>query len=214
RPLWGSPTKYAAFDQGGSSQGAFIGNWSVFQTNPNILIYRSSPGNVEYQSDEIFSTTCHETAHLTHILEMNAGAIQFLQVSARIRESWAIGVEWLITQMEYRERGIPNDSDPFYNVNAGFPTRFAHQNWRYGMQGGTLDDYTCLFIDLVDNHNQAGQFGGITTLTDNVSGYSLATIESTMLKHVYGIGSLRDELKNNKAPGVTDAQIDELINQF
>ncbi|MCY7357278.1 MAG: hypothetical protein LH609_07360 [Rudanella sp.] len=38
RPLWGSPTKYAAFDQGGSSQGAFIGNWSVFQTNPNILI--------------------------------------------------------------------------------------------------------------------------------------------------------------------------------
>jgi hypothetical protein len=145
---------------------------------------------------------------------MNAGALQFLQVSARIRESWAVGVEWAITQKEYRLQGIPNYSDPFYTVNAGFPIDFAHQNWRYGMAGGGIDDYTCLFIDLVDNHNQAGQFGGITTLTDNVSGYSLATIESTFLKHVYGIGSLRDELKNNKPPSVTDAQIDELIDQF
>ncbi|MFN8844493.1 MAG: hypothetical protein ACK5WV_12890, partial [Chryseotalea sp.] len=69
------------------------------------------------------------------------------------------------------------------------------------------------FIDIVDNHNQVGRFNG-TAITDNVQGYTLANIESGFLKHVYGFSSLREKLKDNKPAGVTDAQIDELLNQF
>ena len=91
----------------------------------------------------------------------------------------------------------------------GFPNRFGHQRWRYGIG---IDNYSSIFIDLIDNHNQNGINGG--TITDNVTGYSMSGIENGFLKHVYGYSSLRDQLKANKPSGVSDTQIDELLNQF
>ncbi len=131
------------------------------------------------------------------------------QVSKNIQESWAVAVEWFITQKEYRERGISDYSGPLYNVNAGYPIRWGHQDWRYGIG---IDNYSCIFIDLVDNHNQVGRFSN--ALTDNVAGYDIPTIEATFLKHIYGFSSLKYQLKANKPSGVTDAQIDELLDQF
>ncbi len=210
RPIFQNSLKYGAYYDAGSAQGVNIGNWSVFGINPNILIHAFNSQNQEYQSDEIFSTTCHETCHSTHVQEMNLGYVQYGQVSIEIRESWPTAVEWFITQMEYRERGIGNYSDPFYAVGS-FPTRFGHQDWRPGT--ASTDNYSCVFIDLVDDYNQAGRFGN-TGLTDNVTGYTMAGIEQGFLKHVYGYGSLRDQAKDNKPAGVTDEQIDELMNQF
>lgn len=100
RPFLGHPLKYAAFDETGEAQGVNIGNWSIFGTNPNILVYRFVAIFGELDSDEIFSVTSHETAHSTHPLTMNAGVIQFGQVDNRIAESWATAVEWHITQLE------------------------------------------------------------------------------------------------------------------
>ncbi len=68
RPILGFKLKYAAYDKSGSVQGLNIGTWSVFSINPNIFIYRFRSGNSEYASDEIFSTTCHETCHTTHYI--------------------------------------------------------------------------------------------------------------------------------------------------
>lgn len=79
-------------------------NWIFL---PVIQVWRYNNDGLEYFSDEIFSTTCHETAHQTHFKNMNA-AIQYWQVSRQIQESWAIGVEWFLTHKEYAERGIPN----------------------------------------------------------------------------------------------------------
>lgn len=82
---------------------------------------------------------------------------------------------------------------------------------------GEDEKYTSLFIDLVDDHNQVGRFNN-TAINDSVAGYNLATIESTFLHEVHGIdtwvGPLRKSLKNNKPGGVTDSQIDGLLNQF
>jgi hypothetical protein len=140
---------------------------------------------------------------------MNAGYIQYSQVQNSIAESWPVAVEWFITQKEYQERGLGDYSTPFYNVNANFPIDWGHQRW---FPGGILNDYSCVFIDLIDNFNQgANNYGG---LTDNVQGYALGGIESGFLKHVYGYTSLRDELKANKPPGVLDSQIDEMMNQY
>jgi hypothetical protein len=47
-----------------------------------------------------------------------------------------------------------------------------------------------------------------------VTGYTMSGIEGGFLKHVYGYNSLRSQLKANKPFGITDAQIDELMNQF
>lgn len=207
--LVGYAIKYAAYDESGNAQGVNLGNWTIFGINPNIKIYRFRSNGAEYSSDEIFSTTCHETCHTTHVMVMNAGYIQYSQVGANIAESWPVAVEWFITQKEYQERGIGNYSTPFYNVGGSFPIDWGHQRW---LPGGSLNDYSCVFIDLIDNFNQGTNgYGG---LTDNVTGYTMSGIESGFLKHVYGYSSLTDQLKANKPSGVLDSQIDEMMNQY
>ncbi len=69
----------------------------------------------EFFSDEIFSTTCHETAHTSHVLRMNAGLIQYSQVDRQLQESWAIAIEWRLTNLEYEGRGINNYGEWNYN---------------------------------------------------------------------------------------------------
>ena len=214
RPMLDFKLKYAAFDKDGKAQGINNGNWSVFSANPNIMIYRNSPGtSTEYASDEIFSTTCHETCHTTHWQIMNFGAIQYFQVNTFIAESWPVAVEWYLTSMEYRSRGITNYGTETYDIQASYPLDRAYQYWSKSIS----PEYSCIFIDLVDGYNQNGVFfvrKGTSTVEDQVTGYNLAKIESDFLKHVYGQASLKEELKKNKPLGVTDTQIDLLLNNF
>ena len=174
---------------------------------------KKSEGGDYWAADEIFSTTIHETAHSTHLKIMNTGYLQFSQVSRIIQESYPIGVEWVITKMEYKGRGITNYSDFNYNVSASYPIRYGYQYWYHD---NYLTNYTPLFIDLIDNYNQNGQvFTGLQNgqVNDAVSGYNLSEIED-MLKNVYGLSSLKTKLKANKPSGVTDSQIDNLIDGF
>ena len=125
-------------------------------------------------------------------------------------------------QKEYKDRGISDYGGPQYNGESpfndpnqtipslGFPNLRGRQDWRIGIGN---QDYSSVFIDIVDNFNQFGQYP-TPSLIDNVTGYTLPGIEENFLKHVYGLSSLRDQLKANKPSGVTDAQIDQLINQF
>ncbi|MBC7450144.1 MAG: hypothetical protein H7259_01500 [Cytophagales bacterium] len=217
RPDLGFKLKYAAFDKSGNAQGLNIGNWDVFSINPNILIYRYSSGGNEYASDEIFSTTCHETCHTTHWQVMNQGIIQYSQVNTFIAESWPVAVEWFLTSKEYRSRGILNYGRENYHISASYPLDRAYQYWPLNSN----KDYSSVFIDLVDdfNQNQQTYFDNSTLqykqgINDPVKGYKLADIEGTFLKHVYGQGSLREQLKKNKPTGVTDTQIDLLMDNF
>lgn len=191
-----------------------IGNWSGFGINPNILVYRySSLDGSENDSDEMFSAACHETAHTTHMEVMRGGVVQFSQVSEKIRESWAIGVEWYITQLEYKEHGIANYADPTYGVDVNYPTRYAFQFWNKDRN----ESLTSLFIDLVDKNNQKGQqFGSFRTGTvdDRIDGYTLAEIESKILAHSYGLSSLSQNLKKRSKGATTEATIDLFLRQF
>jgi hypothetical protein len=185
---------------------------------PNLRVsrYFSNNGNdVEYGSDEIFGITIHELAHTAHVKTMNAGVIQFYQVENRIVESWAVAIQWMITNMEYRENNIANYGDWSYNPPGILrrPHRQAYQYWNNSIDA----DYTSLFINLVDNFNELGQlFNPRPTgiINDQVRGYNLATIQSDYLKYVYGLSSLSVELKNHKPVGVTDAQIDLLLSFY
>jgi hypothetical protein len=183
-------------------------NYMIFPVI-RIARYRNSDG-VEYGSDEIFSTTCHETAHTSHVLRMNAGLIQYWQVDAQLQESWAVAIEWRLTHLEYAGRGITNYGEWDYNPNPApqYPNRQAYQYWTLN----TNSIYTSLYINLVDNINESTIFFGRPN--DEVAGYTLAFIEQNILKHSYGLWSLGNELKSNRPVGVTDQQIDELLSFY
>jgi len=210
RPKMLTKMKISAYNKNGEKNVDNLGDWDNTGIFPDIRIWRFVDTR-ERGTDEIFSTTIHEIAHTTHIQLMNGGWVQFIQVSDKIIESWAVAVQWRITSMEYREKGIANYGGPFFTLPNLGRLQFSFQNWNSAMTDAY--PYTSLFIDIVDNHNQVGRFNG-SAITDNVQGYTLANIESGFLKHVYGFSSLREKLKDNKPFGVTDAQIDELLNQF
>ncbi|MEN9345109.1 MAG: hypothetical protein RLZZ60_578 [Bacteroidota bacterium] len=198
---------YWVFDRAGGWHN-HSGNQGVNYAQIARINGKKSDGGQYYTADEIYSTTIHETAHSTHLKIMNAGLIQMSQVSRKIAESYAIGVEWVITQIEYRGLGIVNYSGHDYYVAAGFPIKYGYQYWNSSIS----EDYTSLFIDLIDDYNQNSSLFS-TKINDPVSGYSLGDIES-YLKNVYGLTSLTTQLKANKPSSVSDAQIDELISNF
>ncbi len=174
----------------------------------------------EYQSDEIFSTTCHETGHVSHYNAMNA-PWQFWSVHSQIQESWAIGVEWQLTGLEYQNtRGIRNYGEFDYYPAAnppGSPNSYAYQYW-FPSTNRNFQKYSSLFINIIDDYNELGQpflaFSRRGVVDDQVSGFTLADIESSMLKHIYGLPSLGDELKAHNTTGTTDAQIDLLLSFY
>lgn len=215
RPNYIGRIKYTAYDK---NKDGVTGDQSGFGYAdgtgilPDIRIWRYVNGQ-EQISDEIFSTTIHETAHLSHTELMNWDLIQFQQVSIKIAESWAVAVQWQITSMEYKELGIFNYGNPDFTATEITRLRNAYQYWSPNIS----ENYTSVFIDLVDNVNQFSvSYNGRqpSGVNDTVIGYTLASIESDFLKHCYGISSLGDELKDHKPANVTDTQIDLLLSSF
>ena len=206
----GKRTLYIGKDSYGSSSGI---NYIIL---PILKIWRYKDAEqAEYSSDEIFSTTCHETGHTSHVITMNAGPIQYIQVSRQLQESWAIAIEWFITHIEYANRGIANYGESDYHPAnfPQYPNDQAYQYWNLTVN----NTYTNLFINLVDRTNEFNQNypgWGINIINDQVAGYDLASIEQNILKHSYGLSSLNTQLKSNKPAGVTDAQIDLLLSHY
>lgn len=185
---------------------------------PLIKIRRfiQGSGNTEYFSDEIFSTTIHEIAHIGHMLTMD-NPNHYAWVSGLIQESWCTGVEWWLTRIEYQGLGELNYSNWNYNPTPTpqiQPIRFGYQNWETAVSANT----TSLFINLVDDFNEIGQnLRAPTTpaisgsVDDRVTGYNLATIQSNYLKDCYNQSSLSTNLRDNRPTGVTLAQVNLLL---
>ena len=122
-----------------------------------ISVFRNS-----YNSQEIFGTTIHELAHASH-WEIGYSspqyAVDWVFDSPYLPESWAVGVETVITR-------------DVYNSN--------NYNWQYQMLYiSQMDDgYTCIVEDLMDTINQGGTNPNYPN--DQVSGYTLAQIEDAL----------------------------------
>jgi hypothetical protein len=201
----GRKTAYIAKDGEGTGVNPIVLN--------NIKIWRfKNKAFDEWGSDDIFSTTCHETGHTSHSIRMNT-VFQFWQVGRQLQESWAVCIEWYLTHLEYAEKGITNYGEWNYRPSStpNFPNEQAYQFWNKAEYSGW---YTTMYIDVIDNHNELGVFypgWGSGVVNDQVSGYSLPFIESELLKHIYGLASLKEKLKEHKPAGITDEQIDLLI---
>jgi hypothetical protein len=211
-----------------SNNGHSVFCWGNYQgvnmaAIPTIRVarYSDNDNTVEYGSDEIFSTTIHEITHTSHYNTLGRSLAKYMQTDLTIRESFAVGVEWLLTGMEYRERGIIAASAPDYAdygawdydpVNPpGFPNWYAYQYW------GSNDDgsYTSLFINLIDDFNELNQnfpFEDPGTVDDRVSGYDLGDIQRQVLPHVRNMNQFETWLLT--ISNQTSANVPLLIDQY
>ncbi len=121
----------------------------VFPFVAEIYIKGKNEDGVFRKTPQIFSTTVHELGHASHSRLL--GNIQFWQVSSQIQESWAECIEWYVSKIEYENLGISNFDLSMY----GYP------NWKQYWTGESslAKKYTPLFIDLIDDHNQARKTG-------------------------------------------------------
>lgn len=215
RPILGSGAKLKINYNDGEGTGV---NWGVEWQNvdyglgllPNIKIWGKNPNNGQYYAtNQLFSTTIHELAHTTHIQAMTWGTFDYGQVSQMLYESWADAVEWYITQIEYLDRNVTNYDDP--NVFFGGDHK---QWWRFNGIGENNDIYTPIFIDLIDDYNQAFVRGNNNMPTDNIRGFSMRNIERNILPNSYGLTSFRTALRNNAPNGISDAEINTYIAQY
>lgn len=213
-----------------SNNGHSVFCWGNYQgvnmaAVPTIRVarYSDDDNTVEYGSDEIFSTTIHEIAHTGHYNTLGRSLTKYVQTDLTIRESFAVGVEWLLTGMEYRERGIIATAAPDYAdygtsdydpaISPGFPNRQAYQYWGIGNQDDA--DYTNLFINLIDDYNESTHnltFWGIGVIDDRVSGYDIGDIQRQVLPHARNMNQFESWLLTISNP--TSGNVSTLINQY
>lgn len=178
-----------------------------------VTRFRNEAETQQYSSDEVYGITIHELAHTAHVLTMD-DPLDFNDVSNQIIESWAMAIQWQLVNLEYRSRGITDYGSPTYTVsNLISPHAYGYQFWR----GSVTEVYTSLFINLVDNFNELGQSfpGKISgSVDDQVSGYSLSSIQTGHLKNCYSLSNLTSYLKAYKPTGVTNTQIDLLMSFY
>ncbi|HAJ99609.1 MAG TPA: hypothetical protein DCM62_06255 [Bacteroidales bacterium] len=207
------------------SVGYAIPYWNL-ATFPHINI--SGVGRYgKLSTNRIFGMTINELAHVSHweLINDRLGLIANLAgVTGRgvfslmwlnlvppfkntriIVEGWSNVVDWELTNLEY------------YSLRNRFKPWARVYNHREGRQEWTPDDDPLggnpLFIDLIDDYNQRFHLGG-NRPNDNVRGFTISTLENNVLKYTFDFRSLRQQLKANKPAGVTDAEIDELIDFY
>jgi len=193
----GSKTKICYRD--GEGTGVFWGDWSSSGIFPDIQVWGKENGSYK-PTNQIFGTTAHELGHQSH--SQYIGNIQFWQTSKTIYESWATAVEWALTNDEYHTMGarFGGAAAIDYNHEAGKQSWPIFVTW----------EYSPIFIDLIDNVNQRTIWGA-NRPNDLITGYTLSYINYNILRNSYGLSSLRNEIKNHKISGVTDADVDELF---
>ena len=114
-----------------------------------ITIYRHNVSNTNLLSGTIF----HELGHFVHYKERGGTFAAFNKTDRLLQESFANYVGWYLVEKQYSELGYvkthPGDDVSGQGYQASWTSATAGE-WGY---------YSPLFVDLVDNFNQADYFG-------------------------------------------------------
>lgn len=123
-----------------------------------------------------YATTTHELTHAGHFqmhrsLFLGIGGIVNGKERDLLIESWAEGVETILTNFRYSSR-----------FNRGLNHNSFRQRQVVGNQDddGVINEYTPLFIDLNDNINQSGFPLIPTPPIDRVSGYTISQMQQCL----------------------------------
>ncbi len=160
-----------------------------------ISVFSKTTSGVPRDSREIFGTTIHELAHASHWeigYTSPQYAIDWIFDSPYLPESWAVGVETILTRDVYHMQDYNN----FYQ--------------RYTISQMS-DGYTCIVEDLIDTNNQRKIWGSYCP-NDQVSGYTLSQIESALPNDLGSWWVWRTNLKDFSNP--TEQYLDALFQSF
>ena len=138
-----------------------------------VVVYSKSKNGIEQDSRNVFGTTIHELAHASH-WEIGYSTGQFVVDAIFgdpcLPESWAVGVEWKITNDVYVKNKWLKQKN--YHLYKDYYQAFTISSI-VGNEG-----YTPLVIDMIDTYNQ-----GIYSKSypnDQVTGYTLAQLEDAL----------------------------------
>ncbi|RIJ50118.1 hypothetical protein D1614_05065 [Maribellus luteus] len=202
--LWGikTPDERGFLEQrlhiGGRVESNFASHFFDFNVlfqSSTVLIHQN-----DKNSQEIFGTTIHELAHVSHWDAGGFSDINWL-LDNRMTESWAEGVEAVITNDVYDTNNYGTNQN---RTIASMTT-----------DGGDFDGYTSIVWDLIDNVNQRMDlYGGNTAyVNDRVSGYTLSQIENALPSLLGSWWTWRSNLvDDNNNP--TEGYVTELFQQL
>jgi hypothetical protein len=165
-------------------------------------VYRGSIG--------VYGVVVHEIMHRSHY-EMDNSMFATISHGKKdkylIRESWAEGVSVHITNQRYGQLA------PNYLGSA-----IAGYRYRQFYQTDGIADfeaYSPFVLDLMDNYNQSvsNSASNGPHFDDAVSGYTLSEIQWGINDQIT-IGDIGQRLKQIKPSGVTDNEIDNLIDDY
>ena len=182
----------AGKDESGTSK--YLDIRQLWMSAEISVFSKEDNGNLK-NSQEIFGTAIHELAHASHweIGYSSAQyAIDWVFDSPYLPESWAVGVETVLTRDIY--------SSTAYNS--------FYQNWKISQMS---DGYTCIVEDLIDTDNQRNR--SIYYPDDKVSGYSLWQIEQALPNNLGSWWNWRTNLKE-KFENPTEVYLDALFQSF
>lgn len=169
--------------------------FNSFVQSAQVVVYANN-----YNSREIFGTTIHELAHASH-WELGYSTGQYvldaLTSDPKLPESWAMGVEWRIT----------NDVYPGNNYN------HFYQDYTIS-QITSNEGYTPLAIDLMDTENQRNVHSGNTAYpNDRVEGYTLSQLEGALPGTLGSWWNWRTKIKE-KYNNSTEEHVDYLFQTY
>lgn len=171
----------------------------LISAKPEIVVFGRNPDGVYLNVIDVVASTFHELAHASHY--MYVGKTIYEATHIGIYESWATAVEWYLTRNLYANIGGTNSVLENIDIN------FQEQDWCTT----SLTYYTPLFIDLYDEVNEFEK--SPIYPKDEVSGYSFSFLNKNIGTFT-DISRLRSFLKQNKIQGVSDVNIDNLINDI
>ncbi|MEM9687750.1 MAG: hypothetical protein AAF934_12650 [Bacteroidota bacterium] len=135
-----------------------------------VVVYSHTKSGYERDSRDIFATTIHELAHVSH-WEIGYSTTQYLideiDDDPFFPESWATGVEHVLTNAFYPDA-------PGYDFPYGGNEQMRTLDWIQNESKG----YTPIVIDMIDNENQSDD--NILFPDDRVSGYTLGQLEDAL----------------------------------
>jgi hypothetical protein len=178
--------------------------------NSDIRVGRLYSNGVYRRSDGVYATTVHELTHKSH-RNMDIGMFSILHHGNKerllMKESWAKGVETIVTNQRYRMlfAAYVGSNSNTLNITNG---------WNGNKQRdivADMDEYSPLVIDLNDNLNQNLLAGTNNTLPiDRVSGYTILQMQNA-LNNSRTLVEWRNKLVNNNN-NATEANINDVFN--
>ncbi|MCL6272401.1 hypothetical protein M3P19_00190 [Muricauda sp. 2012CJ35-5] len=166
-------------------------------------------------SDEIYGLVTHEMTHASHYRLDRAFFTNLRSMGCTLQtmaESWAAGVETVVTNDRYLELNLNYSGSNALNARATDDRRLFN-SWRQDqiVRHHSKNQYTPIVIDLTDNYNQQEEIRE-TLPIDRVRDYSLRQIQTSLFRS-RGPHTWKERLKNQHV-NPTEAFVDELFGVY